>query len=220
MKRIEDFYNESPTKTHTRHLIINTSVELFSESGMDAVSMVEIAKACKITTRNLYRYYPNKEMLVVDTAYHVITMSEHLDDITVNAEDSGYECVRKIIENIYKEDENLTLNFGIAKFIMYFDLYISKMDKSHPAFVLYTTRYVKAMNLPIKTKLYSALKKGIEDGSITIPISEIELYEEYIIQSLLSILLRVKIKEVENESINSSLVEKHIEVMLKYISSK
>jgi len=219
MKKIEEFYNESPTKTHTRYLIINTSIDLFSESGMDGVSMVEIAKACNITTRNLYRYYPNKEMLVVDAAYHVIITSEHIDDITVNTDDSGYECVKKIIENIYKEDENLSFNFKITKFIMYFDLYISKMDKSHQAFVLYTTRYVKAMNLPIKTKMSVALKKGIEDGSITIPISEIDLYEEYIIQSLFSILLRVNIKEVENESINSSLVEKHIDVLLKHITT-
>lgn len=219
MKRIEDFYNESPTKTHTRYNILKTSIDLFSESGMDGISMVEVSEACNITTRNLYRYYANKEMLVVDVAYHVIVSSEHYEDDHVMPDDSGYQSVKKMIENLYKNDENLSENLKVAKFILYFDLYISKMDKLHPAFILYTTQYVKAMNFPIKTKLTEALIKGIKDGTITIPISEIEFYEEYIIQSLLSLLLRVKVKEIENESINMSLVEKHIEVVLKYISS-
>lgn len=216
MKKIEDFYNESPTKTNTRYSIINTSMDLFSRSGMDGISMVEIADACKITQRNLYRYYANKEMLVVDVAYHVITASEHIEEVEINDNDSGYEAVRQIVENIYEEDQE---SVKITKFIMYFDLYISKMDKSHPAFILYSTRYVKEMNYPMKTKLSIALKKGIKDGTISIPLSEIELYEEYIVQSLVSILMRVRIKEIENESINMSLAKKHIEVILKHISA-
>jgi hypothetical protein len=133
---------------------------------------------------------------------------------------SGYDDVKQIIVNMYEGDNDLFMNIKITKFIMYFDLYISKMDKSHPAFIIYTTKYVKEMSFTIKTKLSIALKKGIKDGTITIPLSEIEFYEEYILQSVLSILLRVVVKESENKAINMSLVEKHVEVILKYIGSK
>lgn len=219
MKTIQEFYNESPTKTRTRATIIETAIDLFCEAGIDGASLVDIADKCNITIRNLYRYYANKEMLAVDAAYKVIIEAEHIDEMTINPDLNGYENVENIIKIIYMNEETIQFGLQASKFIMYFDLYISKMDKAHPAFILYTTEYVKEMNTPIKALLREALEKGIKDGSVLIKRSDIELYEEYIIQSTISLLMRVMIKESENKALNRSLVEKHIEVILNHIGN-
>jgi AcrR family transcriptional regulator len=50
----------------TRELILDTALELFLDRGYDATTMEEIAEAAQIGTSTLYRYYPSKEVLVIE----------------------------------------------------------------------------------------------------------------------------------------------------------
>ena len=50
----------------TRELIINTALTLFLEQGYDATKMEDIAEAAGIGTSTLYRYFPTKDLLIID----------------------------------------------------------------------------------------------------------------------------------------------------------
>ncbi|GAB6903673.1 TetR/AcrR family transcriptional regulator [Kineosporia succinea] len=50
----------------TRELIIDTALNLFLERGYDATKMEHIAEAAGIGTSTLYRYFPTKDLLIID----------------------------------------------------------------------------------------------------------------------------------------------------------
>lgn len=220
MRQIYDFYNDSKTKSKTRELLIINSLELFSTNGIDGISLGRIAEACDITTRNLYRYYPSKEYLVIDCAYHsFLRLNEYSHDIeSINL--TGIEYLKKLMLRMLHLKKNREDELNFIKFIMYFDIYIATLEKSHPAFVKYTEKYVPQIDEVNKTDIITALEKGIKDKTINIKNSEIALYDEYIVQSLFSINMRIIIKEYENRSINSSLADKHIEIILDHLGVK
>jgi AcrR family transcriptional regulator len=50
----------------TRDAISRAALRLFAEKGYDATTMEEIAESAEVGTSTLYRYFPTKEMLVVE----------------------------------------------------------------------------------------------------------------------------------------------------------
>lgn len=44
--------------------ILDTAMRLFQESGMDSISMREIARACRMPIATVYQYFPNKHAIV------------------------------------------------------------------------------------------------------------------------------------------------------------
>ncbi len=219
MEDINYFYKESPTKARTRSTILLKSLELFTLKGIESISLAEIAKSCEITTRNLYRYYPSKEFLVIDCTYLSFYQSRKVNEITVKPNTLGIEQVKSfMLSLIYlKEDKERDISF--TKYIMYFDIYISTIPKTHPAFIKYTVEYLPFIENIDKYFIKSALECGIKDGTIKIKEEEIDLYDTYILQSIFSILMRINIKEYENRSINESLVYKHIEIILEHLGA-
>ena len=51
---------------HTRELILDTALPLFLEQGYEATTMEEIAERAGIGTSTLYRYFPSKDLLVLE----------------------------------------------------------------------------------------------------------------------------------------------------------
>ncbi len=50
----------------TREMIIDTALSLFLERGYDATRMEEVAEAAGIGTSTLYRYFPTKDLLLIE----------------------------------------------------------------------------------------------------------------------------------------------------------
>lgn len=50
----------------TRESIIDAALSLFLERGYDATKMEDIAEAAGIGTSTLYRYFPTKDLLIID----------------------------------------------------------------------------------------------------------------------------------------------------------
>jgi AcrR family transcriptional regulator len=50
----------------TRELILDTALPLFLERGYEATTMEEIAERAQIGTSTLYRYFPSKDLLVLE----------------------------------------------------------------------------------------------------------------------------------------------------------
>lgn len=50
----------------TREMIIDTALSLFLERGYDATKMEDVAEAAGIGTSTLYRYFPTKDLLLIE----------------------------------------------------------------------------------------------------------------------------------------------------------
>lgn len=217
MNDINYFYKESQTKARTRSNILSQSLIIFTLKGIESVTISEIAEACKITTRNLYRYYPSKEFIVIDCTYLSFYKSWIVNSIVVNTSIPGIDQLKTFMLSIIYLKENKKRDTAFTKYIMYFDIYISTLSKTHPAFVKYTEEYLPFIEDKEAYFIKSALECGIKDGTINIKEEEIELYNTYILQSIFSILTRINIKEYENKKINESIIYKHIEIILEHL---
>ncbi len=51
-------------KEKTQHKIISVAVELFNQSGLESVTMEQIAEAVDIAKGTLYNYFPSKEAII------------------------------------------------------------------------------------------------------------------------------------------------------------
>jgi len=217
MNDINIFYNETPTRSKTRKSILSNSLELFASKGIESVSMAEISKLCGITTRNLYRYYSSKEFLVVDSTYEIFFRSINTPLDTSFNQLTGIKQLKVLMFNLIHLNQTKEDEIAFTKYIMYFDIYISTLSKDHPAFIKYTKEYLPLIESSKSTSIKNALKKGISDRSILINEEEITLYDTYITQSIFSLIMRINIKEYENESINPKLIYKHIEIILNHL---
>lgn len=53
-------------KRETRQRISDTATEMFLENGFDSVKVADIAKACGVSEKTVYNYFPTKEGLLLD----------------------------------------------------------------------------------------------------------------------------------------------------------
>jgi hypothetical protein len=105
------------------------------------------------------------------------------------------------------------------KFLMEFDIFVLNIDKANIIYKKYQEEQAFSMDYKIKQYLSDVLIKGLKDGSVDIPIRQLDFYIDFIIQSLISIIMRVTIKQEANDKFNHAFVEKQIEILLKHVSS-
>ncbi len=220
MKKLEDFYNESPTKRKTRLTIIQEAAKFFSDIGIDVVSITDIAQKSDITIRNLYRYYASKEFLVIDVAYHLLYKSDRFSELNNASLLDGIDQLALVLNHFYEIEKSDDAGLSLTKFVMYFDLYLYNMGEKHPAYLKYIDDYAPNIQEVGSLDIKNVLIQGIDDGSIDLRGADVDMTVEYIIQSLLSVIMRTLIKESENKKINHELVEQHIKVLVDYYRNK
>ncbi|MFZ4896370.1 TetR/AcrR family transcriptional regulator [Plantibacter sp. Mn2098] len=62
----------------TRAQIIDVAIRLFTERGYEATTMEEIAEQAEVGSSTLYRYFPSKELLLLDPFARTGTLSQAL----------------------------------------------------------------------------------------------------------------------------------------------
>ena len=107
----------------TKRIILKKALELFSESGYDSVSVVEIARAVGIKAPSLYNHFPSKQAIfdaiVEETSKEfekntdevAIHVQNSARDVTVFSKITEDDLVEKVhqIFNISLHDENIAL---------------------------------------------------------------------------------------------------------------
>lgn len=107
----------------TKKMILKKALELFSESGYDAVSVGEIARAVGIKAPSLYNHFPSKQAIfdaiVEETSKEfekntdevAIHVQNSARDVTVFSKITEDDLVEKVhqIFNISLNDENIAL---------------------------------------------------------------------------------------------------------------
>lgn len=107
----------------TKKMILKKALELFSESGYDAVSVGEIARAVGIKAPSLYNHFPSKQAIfdaiveetskefeknTDEVAIHVQNSARDVTAFSKITEDDLVEKVHQIF-NISLHDENIAL---------------------------------------------------------------------------------------------------------------
>lgn len=64
----------------TRQRMIDVAVELFLEQGYDDTTMEQIAERAEVGTTTLYRYFPTKDLLLLDRIVRGMDLGERLRD--------------------------------------------------------------------------------------------------------------------------------------------
>lgn len=145
-----------------REKIIQTAFRLFCERGIEGVPLTEIAKKAQVSDNTIYRYFENKENLVLEAFIklwdNIMSFVERGVEGTANyASLTGYEQIKVWIEGfrqLYLHDEAFILFSYEAK--LYLLRHKVKLDRFQQDALMHS----------IRPPCVAALDKGKADGSI------------------------------------------------------
>ena len=148
--------------------IMEAGFRLFSEKGIESVSMPEIAAACKIPRASLYRYYATKTDLVI-----AIGTTQWIQYISArNAAISREQADRMTAAEYFRWHMDSFLNLyrehsDILRFNYFFNSYIHCSKATEEQMLPY-------MNVieELRNNFHGLYEKGMRDGTIRSDISE------------------------------------------------
>lgn len=122
----------------TKEKILTTAIQLFNQTGLNNITLRDIAKAVGISTGNLAYHYKNKD-IIVEAAFH--QMVAERDAIM-----SGVQQVPSL-DKIYNQNK-LFIRLGKKYLFLYVDTvhilrYYDNIAASHRAFMQQSRAYVK-----------------------------------------------------------------------------
>lgn len=154
--------------------IFSSAFSLFSQSGFDSIAMTDIAKNAEIGVASLYRYFETKDEIAIRTAIWAWENQKKI--ILPLLDDSGYyekEGIKQL-EEIFELFIKLYQNENdFFRYIYFFDAYIVCQKIDSERLLPYQNVIESVQNI-----ISAAIKKGINDGSISVQYKsqEKELY--------------------------------------------
>lgn len=157
-------------KTDKQQIIIEGAKAIFLEKGLFKTVMSDIAVACNITRRTLYRHFETKEDLAYETAILLINeWNDYQNEVFLNLKGSGIERLSFFLSQLI---EYMSTRILELKYLGEFDFYFrdDRLEKpsqdKNDAFndiILKSDDFIK-----------SIIVSGIEDGSIK-PLEDVDL---------------------------------------------
>lgn len=155
-----------------RNTVIQVASRLFCERGIKGVSLLEIAQKAHIGEKTIYRYFNNKETLVLETfvmmcdaimqnVEQIVENVPHYNDLT------GYEQMGVWLAgfgHLFQADKEFVLFSYEAK--LYLLRHHVTLDPHHQ----------DALIRSFRSPCLAALNKGKADGSITVQMSSEDLF--------------------------------------------
>lgn len=155
--RNEGFYLNA--KTAKQRKIITAATKLFTELGFDQASMQKIADEAQIGVATLFRYFPKKELLIVEVIESVIEeMVPHFEEID-QSKLTGLQKMDAILEAYI--DYLTTAKRDAVILLESFDYYAAFHTMEQPLMEQIEASYTK-----IGRTLNRAIQLGFEDGTI------------------------------------------------------
>lgn len=154
-------------KLERRETIVQAARVLFLQHGIQDVQLQDIAHEAGLGIATLYRYFPNKEQLVLAVS-NIITeqMTQDLRDIT-NATETAYKQLERMLDYYIELSDEPEQRF--LKFFRALEQYKSGVEESE----------VHAEYLAIRREMAVVLlmlaEKGKRDGSLRTDI-DLEVY--------------------------------------------
>lgn len=206
---ILDYYSDSKTKRRTRCNILDTAEKLMSEKGINQVAMKDISEAANIDRKTLYRYYDSKEDIVVDVGYSIVREMVNLMETFKIGSGTGYDNLCSYLDFYY--EKIIMPKQDAFMFLIDFDNYIAGLGDENKALNRYRVMIEEEKK---DQNIRKILRQGIEDGSIDAELDRISETSETIIQSVISVTMRVYLKEHERDVFNPGLIKDLIKIIL------
>ncbi len=143
--------------------IIETAISVFKNKGINATTMTDVAKEVNYDRRTLYRYFANKDELVLEVVVHILKeWNTYQKSIFKKLSGTGLEMFTNFYQQIIEKRDRIDIIVLVTEFDMVFDLdnFLSKIDQTDLVDRYYTEAIVP------HSILRSILITGIEDGSI------------------------------------------------------
>lgn len=210
---------EDKRKLFKKKKILDMALKIFSEKGIEQTNMTDIAKKANVGVASLYRYFENKNNLVVETgieAWYQINLKYKKDvDIIMATKIKGIKKLENLLNLFYKiftEEKNFVC------FLDGFDNYIVNNNVSVDSLINYEKEVLK-----IDPYIQEIYKSGIADETIK-RIEDIDLFIKTIGHTLIALAQKVFIRNeiVTNDSKEKLLDEMKlmIQMIISYAKNK
>lgn len=158
-------------REENRRIVTTTALKLFLEKGIDCVTTKDIARACGLTDRSVYRYFDSRIDLVLQTAF--LFWSDIKKEVEGLVSSSSYTKLRGIDQiNIMLEfystlfitrPESVRYILGVEMLLSKSGVVVSMKDRPPGSF-------------DSDTPLANAIRTGIDDGSVSKDIDAEQVY--------------------------------------------
>lgn len=148
-----------PYQIERKMAMIEQATLLFIEQGFENTTMNQIAENANVGIATLFRYFPNKECLIIEVVKHVIELRNPVYESICYAPINGYEKIERLLDMYLQYIHGESMHY--IKLLEAFEVYVTfnaideklvkEIEKSYAAY----NHYVRKM-----------LKEGQEDGSI------------------------------------------------------
>lgn len=106
-----------------KNRIIQTAIEAFKSKGIVATTMSDIAKLANYDRRTIYRYFANKDELVLEVVVWILKdWNEFQQTIFDTVSGTGLDRFSDYYKRIIQEEERMDLVVLITEFDMIFDI--------------------------------------------------------------------------------------------------
>lgn len=107
-----------------RSRIITSAIEIFKNKGIVATTMTDIAREVNYDRRTLYRYFSNKDELVLEVVVSILKdWNEYQQQIFDSVKGTGLERFRAFYRQLLKKEDMIDLIVMVTEFDMIFDIY-------------------------------------------------------------------------------------------------
>ncbi len=181
-KALKNDVERSQTKEKQLQNILDAAEQCFIEQGIALTTMKDIAQRAAIYRRTLYNYFQSKE----EIAFAIHQKYNKVAFVHKEQEDgSGYEQLHRLLYTVF---DHLESYLPYIRFEIQYEFYMHGIDYHEP--------YIKAgMNHELIKALKSILTKGVHDGSLYLPVSDVDMTVYAILQMVIGYLQRVVHRE-------------------------
>ncbi len=202
-------YNESKTKTKTRTKILEVAYDQFIKDSINNVTMMRLSEVIDIDRKTLYRYYENKEELVVDVVLAIMENFKHLIDSVEFGNVNGIGKLSIFLKTLYKK--GILAYKEIFLFLTQFDMHLYEQTEDSKSLKKYND---SIENLGFNEVIEDILREGIEDGSIVCE-KDIDVEAKILVESIVAVAMRFYLLNKNRNMLNIESAERLIELLVK-----
>lgn len=146
-------------KSAKQSFIVDATIELIIEHGINNISMDDIAKAANYTKKTLYAYFKSKDAIFLSAYTKDLTERWNYQKEQIQSAKNGLEKLKDWALSLYKFCE---MNPQSLQIHNYMDYHFIKRDKvSHAIFEKF-----ESINNDLADGIRDILNQGLVDGSI------------------------------------------------------
>ncbi|ELK47599.1 UNVERIFIED_CONTAM: TetR/AcrR family transcriptional regulator [Halobacillus marinus] len=144
-------------KERKKQAILHTALRLFSESGVQKVSIKEIAAKAQVSQVTIYNYFGGKDELLFEAVQMFIKdQTEQFRATVQNTDQSFRDKIHKLLQD--KKENMLHLHQD----------FLQAVTGSHPELKDWVDRFTARETIPILTEL---IEQGKAEGSVRASLS-------------------------------------------------